>query len=189
MSDSRNSIDFDVLDEQGPQSYHRVLDITPAEIDRPDLVGLGQVTLDAEARKGDRPAEYDVEGVVRFTADYECARCVEPYPIANESKFQLRYLPRPEGSGEESEEVELSPGELDIEFYSERSLSLKQLATEQIQLSIPMKPLCDDNCLGLCPICGANRNRESCNCQTAVTDERWGALQDIREQLAKKKNV
>lgn len=188
MSDTRNFIDFDEIDEHGPQSYHRTYDITPAEIDRVELVGLGPVSVDAEAQKGDRPGEYDVEGTVRFTADYQCARCLEPYPIANESKIQLRYRPRPEATGEE-EEVEISPDELDIDFYSERSIPLKQLAADQIQLSIPMKPLCDENCLGLCPNCGANRNREACTCEPSATDERWGALQDIREQLAKKKNV
>jgi len=50
-----------------------------------------------------------------------------------------------------------------------------------------MKPLCDDKCLGLCPQCGANRNREACSCATSIADERWGALHDIREQIAKKR--
>lgn len=187
MSDSRNFIDFEEIDEYGPQSYHRTYDITPAEIDRPEVVGAGPATIDAEARKGDSEGEYDADGHVQFTVDFQCSRCLDPYPFANDSTFQLRFVPRPKASGEE--EIEIAPNELDVEFYTERSISLKQLAVEQIQLSIPMKPLCDEKCLGLCPNCGANRNREACSCEPSHVDERWGALQDIREQLAKKRDV
>jgi uncharacterized protein len=52
-----------------------------------------------------------------------------------------------------------------------------------------MKPLCDDSCLGLCATCGANLAREKCACSDSIVDERWGALKDLREELAKKKNV
>jgi uncharacterized protein len=188
MQDSRTVINFDDVDENGPQSYHATFEIPPAELERYEVAGLGPVTIDAHAEQGDAAGTYKVDGTVQFTADFQCARCLEPYPFANTSAFHLTFAPRPEIS-EENEEIEVAPDELDVEFYSERSVPLKQLAAEQIQLSIPMKPLCDESCLGLCPQCGANRNRESCSCQSSVVDERWGALEDIREQLAKKKNV
>ena len=113
---------------------------------------------------------------------------MEPYPFANSSTFHLRFRPRLEVT-QENEEVEIASDDLDVEFYTERSISLRELAAEQVQLAIPMKPLCEENCLGLCPNCGANRNREKCQCETAVADDRWGALQGIREQLAKKKDI
>lgn len=179
---------FDDIDRNGPQTYAATLEFSPEEVGREEVVALGPVTLDAKAEKGDLAAEYLVEGSARFTADLTCARCVEPYPFANASIFHLRFRPRPEVS-EEIEEVEISPEELDIEFYTERSIPLRHLASEQIQLTIPMKPLCDENCAGLCPTCGANRNREHCACEGSKADERWGALAGIREQLAKKKDV
>jgi uncharacterized protein len=188
MQDTRNFIDFDDVDENGPQSYHATFEIPTAELQRGEVAGLGPVTIDANVEQGDGAGTYKVDGSVQFTADFECARCLEPSPIAQTSPFHLTFAPRPEAS-EEDEEIEVGPDELDVEFYSERSIPLKQLAAEQIQLTIPMKPLCDESCLGLCPQCGANRNRESCSCQGSVVDERWGALQDFREQLAKKKNV
>ena len=188
MQDNRNFIDFDDVDENGPQSYHATFEIPAAELERDEVVGVGPITIDAHVEQGDGAGTYKADGNVQFTADYQCARCLEPYPIANNSPFHLTFAPRPEAS-EEDEEIEVGPDELDVEFFSERSFPLKQLAAEQIQLSIPMKPLCDESCLGLCAECGANRNRETCACQGSVVDERWGALQDIREQLAKKKNV
>lgn len=188
MQDTRNFIDFDAVDEHGPQSYHATFEIPVAELERDEVVNVGPVTIDVDVEQGDGAGTYKAGGTVSFTADYECARCVEPYPIANHSPFHLTFAPRPEAI-EENEEIEVGPDELDVEFYSERQVPLKQLAAEQIQLSIPMKPLCEESCLGLCPQCGANRNRETCACQGSVVDERWGSLQDIREQLAKKKNV
>ena len=111
---------------------------------------------------------------------------MEPYPFASNSTFNLRFRPRSEASRQD-EEIEITPDELDIEFYTDRAISLRDLAAEQVQLSIPMKPLCDEKCLGLCPQCGTNRNRESCSCQASIVDDRWGALHDIREQIAKKR--
>lgn len=188
MQDSRDFISFDEIDKDGPQTYHRTFDVTVADLDRPEVSGAGPATIDARADKGSQPGEYLVEGSTRFTADFTCSRCLEPYPFAADSPFQLRFRPRPEVL-EEGEEVELAPDELDVEFYSERSIPLKDLAVEQIQLAIPMKPLCEEGCLGLCPQCGENRNREGCTCETSVTDERWGALAGIRDELAKKKDI
>jgi len=143
------------------------------------------VSLVADALKGDLPAEYLADGTTTFAADFLCARCVEPFPFANASEFHLRFRPRPEIS-EENAEVEVTPDELDVEFYAERAIPLRDLANEQIQLAIPMKPLCTEGCLGLCPQCGANQNGEGCSCAETVVDTRFAALAGIREELAKK---
>ncbi|HEX9984223.1 MAG TPA: DUF177 domain-containing protein [Thermoanaerobaculia bacterium] len=182
-------IDFDSIDEHGPQSYTGAFDFTPDELDRPELAGSAAVRIEVTADKGDMTGEYVAEGTVGFTADLTCARCVEPYPFANNSPFHVRFRPRPEAVVE-GEEIEITDStELDVEFYSDRAIPLRELAIEQIQLSIPMKPLCDESCLGLCPKCGANRTREACNCDSSIVDERWDSLKGIREALAKKKEV
>ena len=186
MLDRRDNILFDEIDKDGPQNYSRTYAIAPADLARDEVVNLGPVSITASARKGDLPAEYIVEGSTRFTADFSCSRCVEPYPFAGFSNFHLRYRPHPQNVGED-EELAINPDELDMEFYTERAIALRDLAVEQIQLSIPMKPLCDDHCLGLCPQCGANRNREACSCEMSIADERWGALLGIREKIAKKR--
>lgn len=179
-------IDFDEIDELGPQTYRGTYDVAISELDRVELAAIGNVTIESTVDKGDVEDEYVANGTVSFTADLKCSRCVEPYPFANTSTFHVRFRPRPAAS-EENEEVEITDSEeLDVEFYSERAIPLRELALEQIQLSIPMKPLCDEKCLGLCPTCGVNRTRETCTCGESVTDDRWGALKDIRAELAKK---
>jgi uncharacterized protein len=188
MVDSREFINFDEIDENGPQSYSRTFSLSPSELERFEIVNVGPVSIDATARKGDLPAEYIVDGSAKFTADLACSRCVEPYPFASSSTFHLRFEPRPEVPLPEDEEIEIPPDELDVEFYTERSIPLRYLALEQIQLSIPMKPLCDDNCLGLCPHCGVNRNRETCACEESMVDDRWGALAAIRQAIKKRES-
>ena len=148
------------------------------------------MTIEARVESAGVPGEYDANGTATFTVDLECSRCVEPYPFANSSSFHVRFRPRPASPARENEEVEISGDEeLDVEFYSERTVPLRDLAAEQIQLAIPMKPLCDEKCLGLCPKCGANRSRESCSCDQSLADSRWDALQGIRDELLKKKDV
>jgi uncharacterized protein len=184
MLDPRDFIVFDEIDKDGPQSYSRTYEISPSDLNRDELVNAGPVAITARAEKGNLPGEYLVDGSAKFTADLQCSRCAEPYPFASTSPFHLRFRPRPVPQ-QENEEIEIAPDELDVEFYSDRSVSLRDLALEQIQLSIPMKPLCDDNCLGLCPQCGANRNRETCACESSIVDERWGALHEIRQSMKK----
>jgi DUF177 domain-containing protein len=188
MVDTRDFINFDDIDENGPQSYSRTFKISPSELERFEIADIGPVSITANARKGDLPGEYVVEGAAKFAADLTCSRCVEPYPFASSSAFNLRFEPRPKAPQDEEGEIEIPPDELDVEFYGDRSIPLRELALEQIQLSIPMKPLCDDNCLGLCPQCGANRNRESCACEESIVDDRWGALREIQQAIKKRES-
>lgn len=185
----REFIDFKAIDDGGPQTYQATFAVGVNDLERDELASVGSATIDATARQGDLEHEYIADGSVQFTADLTCSRCAEPYPIANTSPFHVRFRPRPEAS-EHDEEVEITDEEeLNVEFYSERAVPLRDLALEQIQLSIPMKPLCDENCLGLCPTCGVNRASERCSCETSIVDDRWGALQDLRAELLKKKEV
>ena len=188
QSQMNDVIEFKTIDEHGPQTYHATFDVNAADLGREEVVGLGTVAINANVKQGDLEGEYIADGEVTFTADLTCSRCAEPYPFANPSTFHVRFRPRPEASTEE--EVEITDAEeLDVEFYSEPAVPLRELALEQVQLSIPMKPLCDESCLGLCPTCGVNRTREKCSCDDSVVDERWGALRNLRDELEKKKNV
>ena len=186
----RDFINFDEIDEHGPQTYEGRFDIPVSELERVEAAGTAAVAIEVRAEPGYSAGEYIAAGESRLTMDLSCSRCLDPYPFANSSKFHVRFRPRPEGFGEGNEEVEIAgEEELDVEFYSERTIPLRHLALEQVQLAIPMKPLCDEKCLGLCLKCGANRLRERCDCEPSTGDDRWAALQGIREQLSKKKDV
>ncbi len=61
-------------------------------------------------------------------------------------------------------------------------LDLKPIARELVLLDAPSTPLCTPDCRGLCPVCGVNRNETACSCDGTVTDPRWAALDQLREQ-------
>ena len=191
-SSTRNdtTIDFEEIEEHGPQTYRGAFDIPASELGRdPEVAGSAHVEIETTVEKGNAEGDYVANGTSRSTIDLTCSRCVDPYPFANESSFHVVFRARPEVS-DENEEIEITDEEeLDVEFYSEPAIPLRNLALEQLQLAIPMKPLCDENCLGLCPTCGANRSREECSCGESVVDDRWGALKGIRDVLTTKKEV
>ena len=178
---------FDEIDQYGPQRKRAAAELSPAQLDKNDIQNLAEVMVEAEGRSGDLEGEYILEGKVDFKADLTCSRCLDPFPVATSSDFTVRFLPRPEFATEE--EVQISADELDVEHYTDRFVSLRDLAAEQIHLTVPMKPLCEEACLGLCLHCGSNLNQAACSCKGQETDDRWAALREIREQLSKKKQI
>ena len=60
---------------------------------------------------------------------------------------------------------ELNDDDLDTSFYSEEKVVLEDLVSEQINLALPMRPLCSPDCKGLCLTCGTDLNRGSCTCR------------------------
>ena len=55
------------------------------------------------------------------------------------------------------------------------------MVREEVLLAIPDAPLCRDDCPGLCPVCGADLQTAPCGCETAVGDDRWAVLDQLRE--------
>ncbi len=115
-----------------------------------------------------------VEGEVMLT----CSRCAEEFPFRINSSFSLDLLPLEELS---SGEMELEEKDMDTAFYSEGNLDLDALAADQINLSIPMKPLCRPDCKGICPVCGANRNKVDCGHRPETKDPRLSKLKFLLE--------
>ena len=68
-------------------------------------------------------------------------------------------------------------------FYTGDAIDLGELMREQFYLALPMKPLCGEDCQGLCPVCGKNRNRETCACESTWVDPRFEALRELKKQL------
>jgi uncharacterized protein len=125
-----------------------------------------------------------VNGRVETTLQLECGRCLEPFDVPVTSAFELRYLPYAQNAGEGEREV----GEDDLltAFYHDDMLDLGELMREQFQLALPMKPLCVDDCKGLCPHCGTNLNRETCICSTTWEDPRLASLRGLLDRSKEK---
>jgi uncharacterized protein len=122
--------------------------------------------------------QFRLAGKVQTRLELPCGRCLEPFVRPVDAEFDLRYQPHSHNTGEGEREVE--EDDLTTGFYDNDEIDLGQLMTEQFVLSLPMKPLCDEGCRGLCPTCGTNWNRGTCECRNEWVDPRLAALKDLR---------
>jgi DUF177 domain-containing protein len=132
------------------------------------------LSFDIDRQATDR---YHVIGHLASTLEVTCSRCLEPFTLRVAAEFDLAYVPRTDNVGEGEHEVE--EDDLTTAFYSDDQIDVEGLIAEQVQLAMPMKPLCSDDCKGLCPLCGTNLNMGTCNCSQQWTDPRLAALKEL----------
>lgn len=107
-----------------------------------------------------------------------CSRCLEPFHFQTQERFDLYCavgLP-----ATPREERELAADELDVTYLEEGRINTDHLLRESVLLSLPVQPLCREDCRGLCPHCGANLNLTSCGCQEPDVDLRLQILRKLR---------
>jgi DUF177 domain-containing protein len=123
----------------------------------------------------------EVEGVVKALASMPCSRCLEIVPLSLESRFSLTFSKdQPVVTEEEADqEIELSAEEMGLIPFTGENIDLREAIQEQVIIALPLQPLCRPDCRGLCPQCGVDLNRETCNCQPPVFNSRFGMLKNI----------
>jgi uncharacterized protein len=82
----------------------------------------------------------------------------------------------------QDEEREVEDDDLGTSYYRDDQIDLNELLREQFYLALPMKPLCDEACQGLCPQCGTNLNTGSCNCAAGWEDPRLAPLRQLKKE-------
>jgi uncharacterized protein len=125
-------------------------------------------------------AQCQLVGRAQTSLELACSRCLEPFTLAVDPSFDLRYQPHAANAGEGEREIE--EDDLSTAFYDNDTIDLGQLLREQFYLALPMKPLCDEKCLGLCPVCGTNLNRGPCGCRQDWDDPRLAVLKKLQER-------
>jgi len=135
------------------------------------------MTFDIDRRESGR---YHVAGRLIGDLEVTCSRCLEPFTLPMAADFDLDYVPRSENVGEGEREVE--EDDLTTAFYVDDQIDLGELIGEQLQLALPMKPLCSDECRGLCPLCGTNWNTGTCACSQQWSDPRLAVLKTLAQK-------
>lgn len=120
-----------------------------------------------------------VEGWLRASPRVPCSRCLAPVRRTVDREVSLRFQA---AVGAEPGSAELDAAELDVDYYQGEGIDLRAVLTEQVLLEIPIKVLCSDTCKGLCPQCGADRNRQSCDHEPPV-DPRLSPLAGLRDRM------
>jgi uncharacterized protein len=119
-----------------------------------------------------------VRGRLAGHLELTCSRCLEAFAAPVATDFDLLLAPGPQAVSPEEEE--LSRTDLDLDYYTGEVVDLESLLREQIILLVPLKPLCDENCKGLCLQCGANLNRETCHCRTETVNSPFAHLAKLK---------
>ena len=107
-------------------------------------------------------------------AELICDRCTSEFERKVENNFQLVYLFGKESVDDEEINIHIIPPETD-------KINLTEDVLEYAKLSLPLKILCNENCKGLCPQCGANFNKEKCDCKNDSIDPIWEPLQQLKK--------
>jgi len=124
--------------------------------------------------------QFRLVGGVKTRLELACGRCLESFTLPVDASFDLRYQPHAQNAGEGEREIE--EDDLSTAFYEHETIDLGQLMREQFYLSLPMKPLCGEECRGLCPVCGTNLNRGACSCVRDWEDPRFAALKALKKE-------
>ena len=121
--------------------------------------------------------EVFVKGDLTAEVTLQCGRCLKEFQKYLSIPVEVVYHPGEELKEEDTHEIKSE--ELDMDFYSGDELDLEVLLKEQIELNLPMKPLCSESCKGLCPGCGTDLNTVRCSCNLEKTDPRFVALKKL----------
>ena len=122
--------------------------------------------------------EIRIQGHLAVQMRCDCNRCLEPAEFPIDSSFDLFY--RPADVVGDEEEVEIDEGEAEIAFYEGAGVELKDILRENVLLAMPMQRVCRQECRGICPLCGQNRNLINCGCEAKPVDDRWSALKKVQ---------
>ncbi|MGW8272972.1 MAG: YceD family protein [Thermodesulfovibrionales bacterium] len=117
-----------------------------------------------------------VRGHIHAEVEQECSRCLAAAMSVLDFDFSAGLEPKRKDT---EETYELSGMDLDLGFYENDEIDLTDLIREQVTINIPIKPLCTESCKGICPRCGANRNRDECTCEGIDIDDRWKILNTL----------
>lgn len=118
---------------------------------------------------------FEVKGEINTVVKLNCGRCLESYDHEITTELKENYysaeIQRIPSTDDENEE-EYIP-------FSGDYINIETEVSSSIQLALPMGQICNEQCRGLCPKCGANLNKEECSCDNDDVDPRLAVLQDL----------
>lgn len=140
-------------------------------------------------------ADIYIEGKLTGAFELSCARCLARYRQPVQESFRL--VLEPAGSrvppDADAAEALARDGvclgeELEVGWFRGQEIDLGPYFLEVIALALPVKPLCREDCLGLCPRCGVDRNVEKCHCNEVNPASPFAALQTLKGKLKQGEN-
>lgn len=136
----------------------------------------GDVRYSGETERVNEKAH--VRGTINAVVNVDCTRCLEPVTSKLEISFEDVFVDSEEDEAEV--EIVLEAEELDESIAIDGKIDVAEVVREQIILALPDQVFCKEDCKGLCPKCGSNRNLIDCRCIEGDIDPRWAALKTFK---------
>ena len=112
--------------------------------------------------------QLDAECVIGY--ETECARCLKKIDGECSIRFVRPVAVKLEADNEEEEYILVG---------ANSTVNVDEILVDELVMSLPYGSLCSDDCKGLCPRCGCNKNETECSCVTKEIDPRWAVLKDF----------
>ncbi len=161
--------------ENQARHFDETLELQPETLDTEQIQDVLKVRLEATVSR--TSLGFSFEGTCHIDGQLSCSRCLES--VAWKQSENFSFLAQNTKDAPKQNETVLEEDDLDTVFIEDSTFDLAGLAAEQALLSLPMRVICSEECLGLCPSCGLNRNIEgACSCETEI-DPRWEGLSGV----------
>ena len=168
-------IELESAEESGGR-FSKIYEGGQLAFDESELRLIEPIAVSGRIRR--KGGEVELSGELNTKVMVPCARCLKEVEIPIEVNFAERFVSAIAWRNEEQHE--LSQDDLNLGLVEDAAVELDDVVKEEILLSLPNQVLCDQNCKGICPSCGADRNAGDCSCKSDEVDSRWEKLRDLR---------
>ena len=168
-------IELDRLEEQSGK-FRQVYEIDELLLDDEEVRLVEPAKIQGRARRVG--TEVELRGRLHARIEVPCGRCLNPVEVPISTEFNERFVRAVSWAADEQHE--LHEEDLNLAVFDGEGIELDDLAREEILLAVPDSVLCRQDCQGLCPTCGTDRNQGDCQCETNEVDSRWQKLKELQ---------
>jgi uncharacterized protein len=154
-----------------------VLEAAPGEITSfaPEVTQVDRVTFQLSIQKSGE--EYFCQGTAKAAVVMDCSRCAGSYrtDLSESTNFIIR-----SDTGLTGTETDVVDNEDYVLLHGHDAVAdVTDMVRQTLVLAVDLKPLCREDCKGLCPVCGTNLNERTCHCERNNSDGRWDGLKGL----------
>ncbi|MFN0279249.1 MAG: YceD family protein [Pyrinomonadaceae bacterium] len=159
-----------------PKKVELKLDSSEIDLEGEYATLTGEARFSGETQRIDSKAH--IRGNIEANFSLDCTRCLEPVAKHIDVLFDDVFVDSAEET--QTSETEVGFEGLNESLVQDGKIDIAEVVREQLLLALPDQVFCSDDCKGLCPKCGANRNLIDCKCADDEIDPRWAALKELQ---------
>ena len=168
-------IELDKLEEQGGK-FAQVYEANELPLEDTEVRLAEQAEVRGRIRRAGK--EVELQGKLHTKIEAACDRCLRPVELLIDTEFNERFVRVVSWAAEEQHELQAE--DLNIAVFDGEGIELDELVREELLLALPVNVLCREDCQGLCPVCGIDRNLSNCQCESDTVDSRWQKLKELQ---------